>query len=46
VALVVNMMQLLRDLRQAFLCGLTRFRGLRWQHKRRKQIMDAFGDFK
>ena len=39
-------MQLLRDLRQAFVCGLTRFRKLRWQNKRRKLIMDAFGDFK
>jgi hypothetical protein len=26
--------------------GLEKFRILRWQHKRRKQIMDAFGDFK
>jgi hypothetical protein len=26
--------------------GLEKFRTLRWQHKRRKQIMDAFGDFK
>jgi hypothetical protein len=41
-----EMMQLMRDLRQAFLCGITRFRGLRWQHKRRKQIRDEFGDFK
>ena len=40
------MIQWLRDIRQAFKVGLSRYRTLRWAAKRRAQIMDAFGDMK
>jgi hypothetical protein len=37
------MIQWLRDIRQAFNVGLTRYRNLRWKAKQRAKIKDPFG---
>lgn len=39
-----EMIQWLRDLRAAFRCGLARWHTLRWQAKRRRELIDEFGD--